>query len=186
MQSKRHIRNAHQFTEGWAEAGLHMASSSNMEGGALLPMGASPAWLRNLPVPRRNLFCGRSARSVDYISLSSPAIAPCQFPREGCLLSIFCLIGRRHPSSFKLVPFMFGYMCKTWLHVRQDHSRSWETCLSNAKIDIIGRWKTNGAQQTAERKNPHCQQKGRIACFCSPLGLLFFFFLWKKPPFYYW
>lgn len=42
MQSKRHIRNAQQLTEGWSGAGLCAASGSNVEGGVLLPKGASP------------------------------------------------------------------------------------------------------------------------------------------------
>ena len=92
MQSKRHIRNAQQLTEGWSETGLRAVSGSNTEGGALLPTGASPdseTFLRR----RRNLLCGRSTRSVDYISPSSPAIAPRQLHREGQLLSVFYQMG---------------------------------------------------------------------------------------------
>lgn len=92
MQSKRHLRNAQQLTEGWAEAGLWGVSGSQREGGVLLPTAATPG-SETFPCPRRNLLWGSGACSVDYTSPSSPAIASRQLHGEAQLLSGFYLMG---------------------------------------------------------------------------------------------
>lgn len=122
MQSKRHMRKVQQLW-GLVRVCVSAASSCSVEGRVLLPMGAKHGSETCL-CSRRDFLYDTSARSIDCISPSSPAITPCQLPLK-------------RPAPAHLLPE--GCNSKTFLCIRQHHSCSWEMCASNAEIDITDR-----------------------------------------------